>query len=388
MRVVSVNTCTYGSTGKIMVQIMSAVEEGYVAVPNGRHNKNNTLGNLIPIGGRLSEDSHLILGRLLGLQGCFSVVATRRFLRKLDEIKPDIIHLHNLHNSYINLKMLFGYIKKNNIPTVWTLHDCWSFTGHCPYFTAVNCDKWITGCYACPQIHEYPESFVDNSKRMWSRKKQWFTGAQNLTLVTPSNWLAELTKKSFLKDYPVRVINNGIDLSVFKPTENDVKKQYNIENKRLILGVSFEWNDYRKGLDVFEKLSKTLPENYVIMLVGTDDTVKLSQNIIRVNRTENQTELAKIYSAADCFVIPTREDNYPTVIMEALACHTPVAAFDTGGCKEIIKAGGVVKCEDIAALQKLIIILCDNPPTNYEFAKEFDKNERFKEYLKLYGEII
>jgi len=386
MRVVSVNTCTYGSTGKIMVQIMNAVEEGFVAVPNGRHNKNSSLGNLIPIGGRLSEDSHLIFGRLFGIQGCCSVVATRRFLRKLTEIKPDIIHLHNLHNSFINLKLLFDYIKKNNIPTVWTLHDCWSFTGHCPYFTAEKCDRWIDGCHNCPTIHQYPQSLVDNSKWMWNKKKEWFTGVNNLTLVTPSQWLANLVEKSFLKEYPVKVINNGIDLDVFKETENDIKKKYNIEDKKLVLGVSFEW-DYRKGLDIFESLSKTLPQSYAIMLVGVDKNIKLPSNIIRIERTENQTALAQIYSAADCFVIPTREDNYPTVIMEALACHTPVAAFDIGGCKEIIKAGGVVPVEDTTALQNLIIKLCETPPTDYSFTKDFDKNRRFGEYIKLYGEI-
>mgnify|MGYP002532974705 FL=1 len=162
---------------------------------------------------------NVALARITGYNGCFAWIETHKLLKEIDKFHPDIIHLHNLHDSYINLPMLFSYIKKHDIPVVWTLHDCWSFTGQCPYFTMVKCDEWKTGCHDCPQYKEYPSSLYDNTKMMWRLKKKWFTGVKNMTIVTPSKWLAGLVKESYLRDYPVQVINNGIDLNVFKPAE-------------------------------------------------------------------------------------------------------------------------------------------------------------------------
>ena len=213
-----------------------------------------------------------------------------------------------------------------------------------------------------------------------------------MTIVTPSEWLAGLVKESYLKDYPVKVINNGIDLNVFKPTESDFRKKYALENKYIVLGVAFGWGR-RKGLDVFIELEKRFDkEKYKVVLVGTDDNVDklLPENIISIHRTQNQTELAKIYSAADVFANPTREENYPTVNMESVACGTPVVTFNTGGSPEMLDetCGAAVAKNDIDAMYNEIIRICEAKPYSLEAcikkAKGFDKNEKFGEYIRLY----
>lgn len=394
MKIVMINSVTYGSTGKIMLQIAetarAAGHEAYVCYPKGRHNP-KVLENSIPIGGRFSEDFHLIMDRFTGLNGCFSIVATRRFIQKLKKIKPDVIHLHNLHNCYINLKLLFNYIKKENIRVIWTLHDCWAFTGHCPYFDMANCDKWKTGCFQCPLFREYPKSFTDNSKKMYKLKKSWFTGIEDMTLVTPSKWLADLVKKSFLKEYPVQVIHNGIDLSVFQPTESDFRKKYRLENKTILLGVAFGW-EKRKGLDVFIQLADELDERFQIVLVGTDDRVdkQLPAHIISIHWTQDQHELAGIYSTADVLINPTREDNYPTVNMEAIACGTPVITYRSGGSPESLDTtcGCVVKKDDYQALKNAILEVAskvsDMQKECIEKSRFHEMWKKFKEYIELY----
>lgn len=396
MKTVLINSCNFGSTGNIMLEIAETAENGgytaAVCYPQSRDNSRKQKEKDFIIGTRFSRNIHLQLAGITGLNGCFSYFSTLKLLKKLDKLKPDIIHLHNLHNCYINLPMLFKYIKKHNIKTVWTLHDCWSFTGHCPHFDMIGCDKWKTGCYSCPQYKEYPKSLFDNSKYMYRLKKKWFTGIKDMTIVTPSEWLAGLVKESYLKDYPVKVINNGIDLNVFKPTESDFREKYALENKYIVLGVAFGWGR-RKGLDVFVELARRLDkEKYKVVLVGTDDNIDklLPDNIISIHRTQNQTELAEIYTAADVFANPTREENYPTVNMEALACGTPVVTFNTGGSPEMFDetCGAAVAKDDNDAMYNEIIRICEAKPYSMEAcikkAKGFDKNEKFGEYIRLY----
>lgn len=321
--IVEINSSTVGSTGRIMFMIAeTARKHGFtVYTCSAVHGNEKRIEskNHIYIGSKLDKKIHLLLAKKTGYNGCFSHFTTAQFLKKIDKLQPDLIHFHNLHNCYINLPMLFDYVKKKNIPVVWTLHDCWAYTGHCPYYDFVHCNKWMTGCYDCPQTAKYPYSDVDRSKEMFEKKKQWFTGA-NITLVSPSEWLGNEVKKSFLAEYPVRVINNGIDLDTFRPIQSDFRKKYQIENKFIILGVASSWAP-RKGLDVFVKLAEDLPEEYQIVIVGIDEREKnkLPETIISITRTNNQKELAEIYSVADVFVNPTREENFPTTNIEALA---------------------------------------------------------------------
>lgn len=402
MRIVQINGGAKGSTGKIMMGIAEVARaQGHeVMCASPITTTNRDAGEdcgYYRIGTFNSRRVNVALARITGFNGCFAWFETYKLLKKIDEFKPDIIHLHNLHDSYINLPMLFSYIKKHNVPTVWTLHDCWAFTGQCPYFTIVKCDKWKVGCHNCPQYKEYPASLYDNTKKMWQLKKKWFTGVKNMTIVTPSEWLAGLARESYLKQYPIEVINNGIDLNVFKPTHSNFRERYEIPaEKHIILGVSFAWG-YRKGLDCFVEIAEKLGEQYQIVLVGTDDEIdkNLPHNIISIHRTQNQKELAEVYSAADVFVMPTREENYPTVNMEAIACGTPVVTFDTGGSPEMLddKTGIVVKANDIEATKKAIKDICEKKKCNDEeyivaYSKKSDMKKRFAEYIELYANVL
>lgn len=399
MRVVEVNMLHNGSTGKIMLGIADCArsigDEVWLFSPivyqRGKKVKPPFISQHTYFGSRFENMLHLILAELSGMPGCFSVIGTKRLLNEIDRLQPDVLHLHNLHNCTINLPMLFSYIKRKNIKVIWTLHDCWSFTGKCPHFSMVKCDKWKLGCYNCPQLRIYPKAYVDQTQRMWKLKKKWFCGVKDMTLVTPSQWLADLAKESFLKEYPIRVIHNGIDLSVFKPTESDFQQKHRLEDKKLVLGVAFGWGE-RKGLDVFFELRKRLPQEYQIVLVGTDERVdaQLPEGILSIHRTNNQNELAEIYSAADVFVIPTREENYPTVNLESLACGTPVITFRTGGSPECIDetCGIVVEPEDLDGLEHAIVEVCEKRPFSKEACvKRATKNDQktvFREYVSLY----
>lgn len=395
MRIVEINSVPYGSTAKIMLGIADVAEacghEVLMAGGYSYHPLEELQERYTQIGGAFGKLAHTYLARFTGLNGCFSRHATRRFLKKVKKYNPDVLHLHNIHGWYLHLPTLFSFIKKHNLRVVWTLHDCWSFTGQCPHFDKIGCEKWKTGCYKCPQLRSYPQTYVDRSKGMYARKKKWFTGVENLTIVTPSQWLADQVKRSFLQEYPVRVIHNGIHLSAFSPVENEFKKNHAIEEKHLLLGVAMGWNE-SKGLDVFIELSKRLDEKYQIVLVGTNaDTDKLlPKNILSVHRTQNQQELTELYAAADVFVNPTREDTFPTVNIEALACGTPVVTFQTGGSPEILdeSCGVVVEKNDIDALQKEIERICIEKPYTTgactSRAANFNKDEKFKEYVRLY----
>jgi glycosyltransferase involved in cell wall biosynthesis len=388
-----------GSTGKIMLQIaMVARKNGCKAytfsIPGFsiRHPEPLTpYDQHTYVGTRFEHAAHFVLGLFTGLNGCFSPFTTISLIRKLKKINPDIIHLHNIHNWSLNFPILFRYIKKSGAKIFWTIHDCWSFTGQCPYYELARCNKWQTGCGHCPQLNVYPQSHIDVTKTMWKLKKKWFTGIPNMTLITPSKWVNNQIKKSFMSEYPTVIINNGIDLSLFKPIESDFRQKYKCENKTVILGVSDGWGK-RKGLDVFIELSKRLPNKYQIVLVGTNDNTdkKLPNNIISIHRTENQTELAKIYTASDLFVNPTREEMFGLVNIESIACGTPVLTFRTGGSPECIDdtCGSVVDVDDIDALEREIIRITTEKLYSreacVEFSKKFNGYDRYNDYVELY----
>lgn len=401
MRIVQINGGAKGSTGKIMMGIAEVAKaqghEVMCASPITTTNRDaNKDCGYYRIGTFNSRRINVALARITGFNGCFAWLETYMLLKKIEEFRPDIIHLHNLHDSYINLPMLFSYIKKHAIPTVWTLHDCWAFTGQCPHFTMVKCDKWENGCFSCPQYKEYPKTLYDNTRRMWKLKKKWFTGIKNLTIVTPSEWLAGLVRKSYLKAYPVKVINNGIDLNVFKPTESENRNKWGVtKEQKVVLGVSFGWG-VKKGLDCFIKLASELDERtFKIVLVGTEEKVEkqLPDNIIPIRRTQDQKQLAEIYTSADVFLMPTREENFPTVNIEALACGTPVITFNVGGCAETIdeNTGVTIKSNNMNDLIKTIKEMCDkkvNQNVCRKRAEKYSQNMKYTAYLKLYMRVI
>lgn len=403
MKIVAINMLHNGSTGKIMLGIAErARTHGYEVStfsPNTYYARRKIVLPEIEghryFGYRKENMLHLALSQATGYFECFSFFGTRELIRRIDEIQPDVIHLHNLHNNSLDVRSLFRYIKKKKIAVVWTLHDCWAVTGKCPYFDFSQCDKWTSGCNRCPVLREYPKTYVDRVKEMWELKKKWFAGVHNMTIVTPSKWLGNIVSKSYLSNYPVKVIHNGIDLEVFRPRKSGIRQMLGIEESTyMILGVAFDWVT-RKGLDVFLKLADCLPANYKIVLVGVSDTIRkqLPDQMIALPRTNHPRELAELYTAADVFVNPTREDNFPTVNLEALACGTPVITFDTGGSPESLddSCGIVVARDDVDALRESICRVCSERPFSEEAcilrAQKYDKTDRFDEYLKLYEEI-
>lgn len=395
MKVLQINTVYgQGSTGRIAQSLHDAcLERGIDCLC--AHRCASALPDSVAISSKWDSRIHGWWARLTMFKGTGSFWKTLKFLKKVKKYHPDVIHLHNLHGSYVNLPLLFRYIKKHRVAVVWTLHDCWAFTAICSHFAMAGCDQWKYGCRRCPQRKALSASPLELTKGVWRAKRRWFTGVPKLAVVTPSRWLADLTRASFLKEYPVKIINNGIDLGVFTPVEGDFREKNGLLGKKLILGVAFDWGP-RKGLDVFAALAARLPADYQILLVGTDDTVdaRLPENVMTVHRTADQRELAVIYTAADVFVNPTREDTYPTVNMEALACGTPVITFRTGGSPEIIDetCGCVVESEDVDALERQILRVCRERPYSPEAclkrAKMFDRNDRFREYIHLYEEMV
>ncbi len=396
MKVLEINSVAgFGSTGRIACQIADTVVshggEALVAYGRDLYAK----GCNVPtyrIGSNFDVSAHGILSRFTDRQGFYSKKATKKFVSFIEAYDPDVIHLHNIHGYYLHLPILFGFLAKLDKPVVWTLHDCWAFTGHCAHFDFIGCQKWKTGCHHCPQKKSYPTSILlDQSKRNWEQKKALFTSIKDLTIITPSQWLANLVKESFLQEYPVIVINNGIDLEVFKPTASTWKEDHNI-TKPMILACAAIW-DLRKGYFDMIKLATLLPEYQVVIVgISAKQAKTLPKNIIGIQRTDSVEELVKIYSAADVFVNPTYEDNFPTVNLEALACGTPVVTYNTGGSPESIKKsyGYVVNKGDISSLIDKIqlsikkhIIEADHSAHISSYSKE----EKFEEYFCIFKNL-
>ena len=371
MNVLFINqVCGTGSTGKITAELAEKYErEGHtVKIAFGRNAKvpEKYQRFAVRIGGSLDVYLHALLTRLTDRHGLFSRRATKKFLRWAESFNPDILWLHNIHGYFINYEMLFDWIKSRpQMKVFWTLHDCWSFTGHCSFFSFAKCDKWQDHCDACPQKKAYPASFFDRSFKNFEQKRKSFTGVKDLTIITPSQWLASLVKQSFLRDYPIEIRYNEINHDIFKPIQDNgrIRQKYQLQDKFIVLGVANIW-DPRKGLQDFIKLSTILdPEKFAIILVGVKQAQmkQLPQGIIAIERTENQKELAEFYAAADVFFNPTYEDNYPTVNLEAEACGTPVLTYQTGGSPETLHdpRSKVVPAGDLEAVKSFIHKLFD-----------------------------
>lgn len=395
MKVVQINaTCGIGSTGKICTGISELMTAGSIE----NYILFSSLTNGYPLGIACSSDRYIkiqaLKSRILGNLGFNSRKATQKMIRELERIQPDLVHLHNIHGHDCDLELLFSYFRQKKTRLIWTFHDCWTFTGYCTYYDIAKCDRWKTECRECPQ-RKASSWFFDRCGELFLKKKRLFSNL-DLTIVTPSKWLAEQVEASFFRGYPVKVIYNGIDLSVFKPTPGSFRKDHGIgENKKIILAAAFGWGP-RKGLDVLIELAHRLDSaRYQMVLVGTDDGVDklLPPQIISIHRTQNQTELARIYTAADVFVNPTREEVLGLTNIEANACGTPVVTFRTGGSPECIdpSSGIIVEREDVQAMLDAIRHICEEKPFSAEACRErakcFDKADRFAEYVKLYEAV-
>ena len=339
--------CGIRSTGRICTDLADALtDQGHtVKIAYGRFEVPYKYKKYAhKIGTDLDVKLHGVRARLLDESGFGSKRATIEFIKWVRKFDPDVIHLHNIHGYYINIEVLFDYLRTCGKKIIWTLHDCWAFTGHAAYCEAANCTRWKNGCHDCPKKNDYPVSYFDNSKRNWLKKRKIFTSVPSMQIVTPSKWLAKIVKQSYLKKYPVNVIYNGIDTSVFKPVDSsELRQKLNLGNKRVILGVAAIW-DQRKGLDDFIKLNKLIDHTeYQIILVGlTEKQIDaIPKNMIGIQRTNSVNQLVELYSLAHVFVNPTYEDNYPTTNLEAIACGTPVITYDTGGSSESANSYGI-----------------------------------------------
>ena len=391
-----------GAPGKIAEAI------GKLAILNGwdsyiafGRRKRPSKSKTIQIGSKLGILFHGIQTRLFDRHGLGSKNATIRLVSQIKEIKPDIIHLHHLHGYYINIEILFNYLSKASIPVVWTFHDCWSITGHCTHFDYAGCDKWKSVCFDCPEKKEYPVSYlIDRSTKNYYLKKKLFTSVEKMTIVPVSKWLENIVLDSFLGKISIQTIYNGIDLSMFKPQNNEkeTRAKYGIGERLLILGVASPWSK-RKGLNDFVNLSKHLNnDNEVIVLIGLNNKQlkQLPKNIVGLSKTENRQKLIDLYSAADLFVNPTWEDNFPTTNLEALACGTPILTYRTGGSVEAITSdtGFVVEKGDINGIINVVRSFLKSDKKRYvencrkRAVENYSEADRFSEYFNLYEKII
>ena len=349
MKYVQINAYSGGWADSIIFkkhrELVAGGDESWVFWARGNHEQDE---HLQCIASYPEVCLDVLRTRIDGKPGFHSETITRRLLKKLDDIDPDVVHLHVLLGYYINVPMLFDWLAINRCKVVWTLHDCWAFTGHCIYFTYAKCEQWRTGCACramCPQKRTYPETFAGDAAVRWSykQKKRLFTmlPPERVQLITPSQWLADLTKQSFLGKYDVEIVHNTINADVFKPAPSDFRDRYGIGERFMVLGVASKWSE-RKGLPDFVRLAKELDSNrFAVVLVGLNDKqIKQVQrelsSAVALPKTGSAQELAEAYTAADVFFNPTTEDNYPTVNLEAEACGTRVVTYDTGGCRETL----------------------------------------------------
>lgn len=385
-------TANWGSTGKIAEQIgQCAIAHGWDSyIAYGRW-YNPSQSHLIKIGDKLNMYQHYAEQRIFDNEGLCSRRATKEFIKRIDEIKPNVIQLHNIHDHYLNYRLLFEYLNKTDIKVVWTFHDCWAFTGHCFHFITKGCERWKSGCFDCPLQHEYPKTLFDRSRKNYTMKKNLFGANNNLTIIACSEWIANFVRQSFLKDKPIRVINNGVDLNVFKDSESlgTNKKSFHV------LAVSNVWNK-DKGFDDILKLREIFSNEYEITIVGVtkQQLNSLPQGIVGIERTQNVHELVALYSKADVFINPTYADNFPTVNLEALACGTPVITYRTGGSPEALdeKTGVVVEQGDINGLAVAIQKMKENPLSSADCRKRaedsFEKDKCYDMYIDLYDSLL
>lgn len=387
-----INTVCYGSTGTICKNIYDlATSEGfecYIAYGRGAAADGY---NCIKIGSTISIFLHLIKTRLFDRHGFGSKYATKRLIKTIENIHPDIIHLHNLHGYYLNVKILFAYLKKHKeIKVVWTLHDCWAFTGHCSHYLYTKCDKWKSICNCCPLKKEYPKSiFVDNSSKNYIDKKNIFSGINNMQIVTVSNWLKRQTETSFLECYDVQTIYNGIDTTNFTFRNSSFRERYGLGDEKIILGVANPWTD-RKGLNDFIELAALLGNTYRIVLVGVDEKTrrKLPSNIIAIEKTNDVNELAEIYSAADIFFNPTKEETFGLTNVEAQIAGTTVVSYDAGGTKETLYNPNSYLIKNLDEFVELLengkIDICKY----IDRVNKFDKKTQLRKYIALYNKLL
>lgn len=401
MRLFQINTTVNtGSTGRIAEDIGLYIinQGGESMIAYGRNAKGSN-SKTYKIGGKLDQINHLVQTRLFDTHGFHSKNSTVELIKQIESFDPDVIHLHNLHGYYLNVEILFDFLKKYNRPVVWTLHDCWAFTGHCCYFERVQCNKWKTHCCECPLQYLYPESIgKDNSRLNFDRKRKAFLGVKNLTIVTVSNWLMEQVKQSFLNEYQIQTVYNGVDLSIFKPLDQiECKEKLGFKGFKILLGIANEWSD-GKGLHSFIEISKNISAEFKIVVVGVKESQKrkLPDSIIAVDKTSTIEELVEYYSSADVFITPSMAETFGMVVAEALACGTPCIVNNTTALPELITndVGKVISFNNVSDVINSISDISRFNKLEYKNAcisrasKLFSLETHLSSYFKIYNEVV
>lgn len=396
MKVAQINAvCEFGSTGKIVADISDRLDEkginNIIIFSSGSTNRKNAL----KMSKKIDTKLHALFSRIFGMQGYFSKKSTKNMIKYLEQYSPDIIHLHNLHGNYINLKMLFEYIIKNDIATVITLHDCFFFTGKCVYYSLVECNKWQLSCGNCSQLESgNPSWFFDKTAKMLKDKQSWYRKINRLGVIGVSHWITGEAEKSILScAKTIRTVYNWIDLKTFRPHDSDIKAKLGIKDKIMVLGVAISWID-EKGINDFNKLAEMLDNKFKIVLVGKK-TGYINDKILHIDRTSDVIMLADLYADADVFFNPTRRETFGKVTAEALASGTPVITYNTTACTELVNhdCGFVEKIGDIKSVYKDILEISDNKKQYITLCRQFaernfDKNIKIDEIISIYKELI
>ena len=384
--------CKTGSTGKIVYELYTRINAGNdeAAICFGR-GKRIDEKNIFKFGLDWETKMHALFTRVIGYTGCFSFFSTKRLISFIKRYNPDVVHIHELHAYFVNIKPLLSYLKKHKIKTVCTLHCEFNYTGKCGY--SVECEKWKTECSDCPRLREYPKTlWFDHTKKMFRQKKKLFENFENLTIVAPSNWLAQRAKQSFLKDKKICVIPNGIDTNgIFYRRETEsLKQKLSLKDEKIVLAVAPDLMSKRKGGEyVIALAEKMQQQNVKFILIGVADLNRtFPENVIALGRTENQSELAEYYSLADCFVICSERENFPTTCLEAQCCGVPVCGFDVGGAKEtsVIQEDNFVPYGDLETLQQVVerILVSDYSNLDRIAATKYSCQAMYEEYYNLY----
>lgn len=393
-RLLQINvTANWGSTGKIAESIgLCALKHGWESyIAYGRYFRPSQ-SQLVPIGSAIDPYNHYIEQRIFDNEGLCSRNATKRLIAQIRSLSPDVVQLHNIHDHYLNYRLLFEYLNTTDIKVVWTFHDCWAFTGHCFHFVTKNCEKWKTGCSHCPLRNSYPKTLLDRSSRNYEMKRKLFVANDHLTIVSCSDWMSTFVKESFLREKRLATIHNGVDLATFVPQHEPLHRA---DQPFKILAISSVWTQSKGLFDIY-KLREMLPAEFEITLVGVSSKQQksLPSGIVGIQHTQNVAELVRLYSASDVLINPTYADTFPTVNLEALACGTPVITYNTGGSPEAVdeSTGVVVPQGDVQALADAIIRLQAHPLSSDacrgRAEQFFDKDQCFEKYLALYNQLL
>lgn len=396
-------TCNWGSTGHIAEQIATyARTKGWDCyLAHGARYVNDSAMKTYMVGSRTDNLIHAAKSMLLGQHGLGSKLVTRDLVKNIEQIRPDIIHLHNIHGYYLNFQILFEYLKRSGVPVAWTFHDCWPITGQCTHFVSVGCEKWkeANGCHHCPLLGESYKTYVDRSNKNWQLKKEMFTSLDDLTIVTVSHWLEGIVKDSYFKNKRIQTIHNGIDTDVFIPLPDNSYslEKYGLCNTQYIMGVSMDWSD-KKGFSDYCKLSSQVPAGVKIVLLGLDEErcrIASQYGIIGLKRTDNVKELVKLYNGATIIMNLSYEETFGLTTVEGFSCGVPGIVYNATASPELMtpETGLVAEPGNMEGVVKAIKMIMAKGKSYYASAcreravKHFNKDDRYEDYLRLYEEL-